>query len=188
VKPKLLLHVCCGPCSTEVIKQLKSDYEVVGFFYNPNISPEAEYFRRLAEVQRVSALWRLLVDTGEYEHGRFLAVADGLEHEPEGGLRCEACYRLRLDETARRAAANGCTVVASTLTIGRNKKAAVVNRVGRDACAKLGLEFLEADWKKKDGNLRSIELSRELGLYRQEYCGCEFSGRPGPPGRLRTGP
>lgn len=183
MKPKLLLHICCGPCSTEVIKRLKADYEVVGFYYNPNIFPEDEYDKRLMDVQRVSALWRVLVDTGEYDHGRFLAAVRGLEQEPEGGRRCEACFRLRLEETARHAAANGCTVVASTLTIGRNKKAAVVNRLGLEACAKHGLSFLAADWKKKDGGLRSIELSRDLGLYRQEFCGCEFSRRPGDPGR-----
>jgi predicted adenine nucleotide alpha hydrolase (AANH) superfamily ATPase len=183
VKPKLLLHICCGPCSTEVIKRLRPDYEVVGFFYNPNIFPEKEADRRLMEVQRVSALWRVLVDTGEYDHARFLAAARGLEQEPEGGLRCEACFRLRLEETARRAAANGCTVMASTLTIGRNKKAAVINRIGRDVCARHGLDFLEADWKKQDGNLHSVELARDLGLYRQEFCGCEFCRRPVDPGR-----
>ena len=178
LKPKLLLHICCGPCATEVIRRLRDEYEVVGYYYNPNIYPEEEYNKRLMEVQRLSALWRVLADAMPYEHGRFLEAARGLEGEPEGGKRCEACFRLRLETTARAAAANGCTVVASTLTIGPQKRAAVVNVVGREACAAHGVRFLEADWKKQDGYKHSIELSRDLGLYRQHYCGCEFSLRP----------
>ena len=177
MKPKLLLHVCCGPCSTEVIRRLKDDYEVVGFFYNPNIYPEEEYNKRLMEVQRISALWRVLVDVGGDNHERFLAVARGLETEPEGGRRCLVCYRLRLEEAALRAAENGCTHLATTLTIAPMKKAAVINAIGREAAARHGLVFVEEDWKKRDGFKRSIELSRDLGLYRQNYCGCEFSRR-----------
>ncbi len=177
MKPKLLLHICCGPCSTEVIRRLKDDYEVVGFFYNPNICPEEEYSKRLMEVQRISALWRVLVDVGPYDHERFLAAARGLEAEPEGGKRCLACYRLRLEEAARRAAGNGCTHLATTLTIAPMKRAAVINSIGHEAAAQHGLVFIQEDWKKRDGFKRSIELSRDLGLYRQHYCGCEFSHR-----------
>ena len=177
MKPKLLLHICCGPCSTEVIRRLKDDHEVVGFFYNPNIHPEEEYDKRLMEVQRISALWRVLVDVGRYDHERFLEVARGLEAEPEGGKRCVACYQLRLEETARRAADNGCTHLATTLTIAPMKKAAVINPLGRDAAARHGLVFVDEDWKKRDGFKHSIELSRDLGLYRQHYCGCEFPRR-----------
>jgi hypothetical protein len=177
VKPKLLLHICCGPCSTEVIRRLRDDYEVVGFFYNPNIHPEEEYNKRLMEVQRISALWRVLVDVGPYDHERFLEVARGLEDGPEGGKRCETCYRLRLEEAARRSADNGCTHLATTLTIAPMKKAAVINPIGREAAARYGLVFVEEDWKKRDGFKHSIELSRDLGLYRQHYCGCEFSRR-----------
>ena len=180
MKPKLLLHICCGPCSTEVIRRLKDDYEVVGFFYNPNVHPEDEYNKRLMEVQRISALWRVLVDAPPYDHERFLAVARGLEERPEGGSRCLACYRLRLDETARRAAENGCTHLATTLTIAPMKKAAVINPIGRGAATRHGLVFVEDDWKKRDGFKHSIELSRDLGLYRQNYCGCEFSLRRTP--------
>ena len=180
MKPKLLLHICCGPCSTEVIRRLKDDYEVVGFFYNPNVHPEDEYNKRLMEVQRISALWRVLVDAPPYDHERFLAVARGLEERPEGGSRCLACYRLRLDETARRTAENGCTHLATTLTIAPMKKAAVINPIGRGAATRHGLVFVEDDWKKRDGFKHSIELSRDLGLYRQNYCGCEFSLRRTP--------
>ena len=180
MKPKLLLHICCGPCSTEVIRRLKDDYEVVGFFYNPNVHPEDEYNKRLMEVQRISALWRVLVDAPPYDHELFLAVARGLEERPEGGSRCLACYRLRLDETARRTAENGCTHLATTLTIAPMKKAAVINPIGRGAATRHGLVFVEDDWKKRDGFKHSIELSRDLGLYRQNYCGCEFSLRRTP--------
>lgn len=177
MKPRLLLHVCCGPCATEVVRRLLPDYQLVGFFYNPNVEPEEEYLRRLAEVQRLSALWRVLVDVGPYDHDRFLAAARGLEDEPEGGRRCEACYRLRLSAAAAAAADNGCATVASTLTIGPQKHAATINAIGREVCAGHGLVFLEADWKKQDGFRRSVELARELAMYRQSYCGCEFSRR-----------
>jgi len=175
VKPKLLLHICCAPCATEVVCRLQDEYELVGFFYNPNIHPEEEYLRRLTAAQRFGALWHVPMDTGEYEPGRFLDVARGLEHEPEGGRRCEACFRLRLEESARRARANGCSVVATTLTIGPTKRADAVNRVGEEVCRDFGVRFLPADWKKRDGFRRSVEYSKELGLYRQEYCGCRFS-------------
>lgn len=177
MKPKLLLHICCGPCSTEVIRRLKDDYEVVGFFYNPNIHPDEEYHKRLMEVQRISALWRVLVDVGPHDHERFLDAARGLEAEVEGGKRCLVCYRLRLEETARRAADNGCTHLATTLTIAPMKKAAAINPIGREAAVRYGLVFEDADWKKRDGFKHSIELSQDLGLYRQNYCGCEFSRR-----------
>jgi predicted adenine nucleotide alpha hydrolase (AANH) superfamily ATPase len=177
LKPKLLLHVCCGPCATEVVKRLQDEFDVVGFFYNPNIFPEDEYYKRLKEVQRLSALWHVLVDTGEYDHDRFLEQVQGLETEPEGGRRCEVCVRMRLEAGAKAAEANGCSVVASTLTIGPSKKAETINRIGREVCAEHGVEFLEADWKKRDGFRRSVELSKDLGMYRQDYCGCEFSRR-----------
>ena len=150
---------------------------MVGFFYNPNIHPQEEHDKRLLEVQRISALWRVLVDARPYDHVRFLGVASGLEGEPEDGNRCVACYRLRLEEAARSAAENGCTHIATTLTIAPMKRAAVINPIGREAAARFGLVFVEEDWKKRDGFKRSIELSRDLGLYRQNYCGCEFSRR-----------
>ena len=177
MKPKLLLHICCGPCATEVIRRLKDEFEVVGLYYNPNTSPEDEYNKRLMEVQRLSALWRVLMDVGPYDHGRFLEAARGLEEEPEGGSRCLACYRLRLEESARRAADNGCTYLATTLTIAPMKKAAVINPIGREVAARHGLVFVDEDWKERDGFRHSIETSKDLGLYRQNYCGCEFSLR-----------
>jgi hypothetical protein len=171
VKPKLLLHICCGPCAAGAILRLQQEYELVGFFSNSNIHPEAEYWRRLAAVQQLAAAWHLLVDVDEYDHGAFLERARGLEQEPEGGERCAACFRLRLER------ANGCSLVASTLTIGRNKRAEVIDPIGREVCRAAGVEFLAGDWKKRDGQRASVECARELGLYRQDYCGCEFSRR-----------
>lgn len=156
---------------------MREDYEVVGLFYNPNIDTEEEYHRRLAAVQQLAAVWRVLVDTGPYEHERFLAAVRGVENEPEGGQRCALCFWLRLKATAAAEATNGCTAVASTLTIGPNKRAAIINHIGHAVCAQHGVEFVSADWKKQDGFRRSVELARELGLYRQHYCGCEFSHR-----------
>uniref|UniRef100_A0A7C4CB64 Epoxyqueuosine reductase QueH n=1 Tax=candidate division WOR-3 bacterium TaxID=2052148 RepID=A0A7C4CB64_UNCW3 len=177
MKPRLLLHVCCGPCATEVVRRLVADYQLVGFFYNPNIHPETEYLRRLGEVQRLSALWRVLVDVGPNEHDWFLAAVRGLEAEPEGGRRCAVCFRLRLEAAAGAALDNGCTVVASTLTIGPRKKAEIINAIGREVCAAHGVTFLAADWKKQDGFKHSVELAKGLAMYRQDYCGCEFSRR-----------
>jgi len=178
VKPKLLLHICCGPCATSVVLRLKEEYEVVGYFCNPNIAPTEEYYRRFAEVERLSALWHVLVDAPAYDHRRFLEAVQGMESEPEGGRRCQVCFAFRLNAAAAAAESHGCTVLATTLTIGRNKRADVINLLGRAACAQHGVTFLEADWKKKDGAKHSAELARELGMYRQNYCGCEFSVRP----------
>lgn len=179
-----MLHICCAPCATEVVRRLVGQYEVAGFFYNPNVAPEAEYQRRLLATEHLSALWHVPVDVGGYDHDRFLEVVRGPESEPEGGRRCERCFRLRLETAADRARANGCTVLASTLTVGPNKKASVIDGIGREVAEKYGLAFLAGDWKKQDGFRHSVELSKELGLYRQAYCGCEFSF----PGRSPTRP
>jgi len=183
VRPKLLLHICCGPCATEVIRRLAEQHEVVGYYYNPNICPEEEHDKRLMEVQRLSALWRVLVDAGPCDHERFRECVRGLENEPEGGARCERCYRLRLEQAAVAARANGCTHLATTLTIAPMKRASVINPIGMAAAERHGLHFVAEDWKTKDGFRRSVELARELGLYRQHYCGCEFSYREKGPAR-----
>jgi predicted adenine nucleotide alpha hydrolase (AANH) superfamily ATPase len=156
---------------------LKQDYEVVGWFDNPNIWPEEEHARRLLDVQRLSALWHVLVDVAPYDHARYLAATRGFEAEPEGGRRCLACYRLRLAAAADAAARNGCSVVASTLTIGRTKRARDINAIGSEVCSERGLHFLAVDWKKRGGEDRSVAISKEMGMYRQDYCGCEFSAR-----------
>ncbi len=148
---------------------------MVGFFYNPNIFSEEEYRRRQEAVQRLGSLWQVPIEYGQYEYERFREAVKGLENEPEGGKRCEVCFRLRLERCAVWAKERGCRALASTLTVGPNKRADVINRIGREVAAGIGIEFIERDWKKRDGFKHSVEISRRLGLYRQHYCGCEFS-------------
>ena len=173
--PKLLLHICCGPCATTVIERLCDDYSVTGYFYNPNIHPEDEYRRRLKAAREVTGKFGIPLIEGTYEPEIFFDAVRGLENEPENGARCPVCYRLRLAETARVAAGNSFGLIASTLTVGPQKKASVINPIGEEEAECAGLKFLPGDWKKKEGFRRSCELSREYGLYRQEYCGCLFS-------------
>ncbi|MGQ9677702.1 MAG: epoxyqueuosine reductase QueH [bacterium] len=178
---RILLHICCGPCATGVVPRLQELYQVMGFFYNPNIFPDDEFRRRKEAAGKLAFLWRFPVEYGVYDHTRFREMVRGLEDEPEGGRRCEICFRLRLEKCAERAQELGCRVMASTLTIGPKKRADVINRIGREVARSFGVEFLEADWKKRDGFKQSVELSRKMELYRQCYCGCEFSqkGRAG---------
>ncbi|RKY57670.1 MAG: hypothetical protein DRP95_06730 [Candidatus Latescibacterota bacterium] len=175
MKPKLLLHICCAPCATYVAELLGRDFEVHGFFYNPNIHPEEEYRRRLEAMQQYGKAVGFKWDEGPYEPGRWFSLVRGYEEEPEGGARCPICYRMRLEETARRAAELGFGYFATTLTIGPTKKAQVINPIGRELGFKYGLTFVGGDFKKGDGFKHSVRISRELGLYRQDYCGCIFS-------------
>ncbi len=175
MKPQLLLHICCGPCATVVIERLAAQYQITGFFYNPNVFPQEEYEHRCEAVARVAAFFNIPLLCGEYDHKVFLSSVSGLEAEPEGGSRCHVCFRLRLRAAARQANELGFSLYASTLTVGPNKRAELINRLGKEGEAQSGVCFLAGDWKKGDGFYRSVELSRQLGLYRQNYCGCEFS-------------
>ena len=174
---KLLLHICCGPCETHVVEVLGRLYDVNGFFYNPNIHPQEEYTRRLDAARAVSERAGITLIEGDYYPKVFFDAVRGFEHEPENGERCTICYRLRLSETARYAAGNSFDCIASTLTLGPQKKADVINPIGVSEAGRVGLRFIEGDWKKKDGFRRSCELSQEYGIYRQDYCGCVFSMR-----------
>ena len=176
-KQSLLLHTCCGPCATHVIELLLQDYHVTAYFYNPNIQPEEEYLKRLGAIEQYCSAKGIALLKGPYESKKWMDMAVGLQDEPEGGKRCEACFSLRLEETARFARENGFTIFATTLTISPHKDAAVVNNAGREAAKKSGVQFLEADFKKGDGYRKSCELSKRLGLYRQSYCGCLYSKR-----------
>jgi hypothetical protein len=172
---RLLLHVCCGPCSTEVIRRLEEEYEVIPFFFNPNISPPAEYERRLAEAEKYAVEHGMRFVRGGYDHAGWLEAVRGLEGEPEGGKRCAACFAHRLKEAASKARDEGAELFATTLTISPHKNAAAVNAAGREAGRDAGMMFMEADFKKKDGFLKSCTAAREARMYRQDYCGCEFS-------------
>ena len=174
---RLLLHVCCGPCSTEVIERLAQDHELVLYFFNPNIFPNEEHDRRLAEAERYAVAHGHRFIRGEWDHDAWLAAVKGLEAEPEGGKRCDACFAYRLGESARLAREEGAAIFTTTLTISPHKNAALVNAAGEEAGRKAGVAFLAADFKKKDGFLKSCQKAREAGMYRQEYCGCEFSMR-----------
>ncbi len=174
-KTPLLLHVCCGPCSTHVIDLLGRDHEVTCYFYNPNIHPEGEYTRRMDTVRLYARKMDLDFIAGKYDSERWLELTRALRNEREGGMRCELCYGMRLEECARIASERGFEAFATTLTVGPNKKAEVINGIGRDLAGAHGLRFLEADFKKKDGFRHSVEMSRAENMYRQDYCGCVYS-------------
>jgi len=177
-KPPLLLHSCCGPCSSAVLERLLPYYTITLFYDNPNMDTEAEFARRLTTQKELLAKLpggdavRLI--PGTYDHEAFLQAAKGLEGEPEGGRRCEACFRLRLSRSAEMAKALGIPNFTTTLSVSPHKNAALLNEIGRELQDE-SLFFLPADFKKKNGYLESIRLSKAFGLYRQEYCGCEFS-------------
>ena len=172
---KLLLHICCGPCATYVVESLHKKYNITGYFYNPNIHPEEEYKKRLDAAREVAKRMKIALIEGEYEPQTFFNAVKGFENEPENGERCKICYRLRFYGTAQYAADNSFDCIASTLTLGPQKKASIINPIGISVVEKVGLSFIEGDWKKKDGFKRSCELSHEYGIYRQNYCGCLFS-------------
>lgn len=177
--PRLLLHSCCAPCSSYCLEYLAEYFSITVLYYNPNISPEEEFRKRSEEQRRlIEALpaknpISLVVD--DYNPREFFDVAKGLEDAPEGGERCFKCYRLRLERAAEYAAEHGFDYFCTTLSISPLKNAAKLNEIGETLEAELGIKFLPSDFKKKGGYLRSIELSREYGLYRQNYCGCIFS-------------
>jgi predicted adenine nucleotide alpha hydrolase (AANH) superfamily ATPase len=175
---KILLHICCAPCATTVIKRLQAaGYDVHGFFYNPNIQPEEEYYKRLLEAQRISKLWNIPLEIGEYDWDRWQAEIRGLEKEKEGRKRCLLCYRYRLTAVAQKAKELGIGVIATTLTISPRKQADIINPIGEAVCEDLELRFYEADWKKQDGFKHSLETCKALDIYRQNYCGCKYSIR-----------
>lgn len=176
-RPSLLLHSCCGPCSTAVLEVLCPHFAVTLLYYDPNIQPEAEYALRLENQLRV--LRELHPEVAllpcEYDGAAFTAAARGLEGEPEGGVRCTACFRLRLGYTARAAAEGGFEFFCTTLSVSPHKDAERLNAIGAELGEKYGVRYLPSDFKKRDGYRRSIELSKSLGLYRQNYCGCLYS-------------
>ena len=175
VVPRLLLHCCCAPCASYVIEYLSPYFDITVLFYNPNIRPRAEYDKRRAELLRLLAcVSHPHPKEGNcgYDGDSFEAVAAELWDEPEGGRRCLACFDLRLDETARRAREGGFDYFATTLTVSPHKDAAAINDIGAKAADKHGVNYLRSDFKKRGGYNRSIELSRQFGLYRQTYCGC----------------
>lgn len=177
--PTLLLHSCCAPCSSYVLEYLSSYFRITVFYYNPNISTKEEYDLRLQEQKRLisqlPAKYPVDIIEGEYEPESFYEVAKGLEKCPERGERCLKCYRLRLEETAKLAKMSGADYFATTLTLSPLKDAKALNDIGEELSEKYNAKYLCSDFKKRGGYLRSIELSKEYGLYRQNFCGCIYS-------------
>jgi len=176
-KPTLLLHVCCGPCATAAIERLRPRYDLTLFFSNPNLHPPEEHERRLEAARRVASHYGVPLVESADDHDAWLEAVRGHEWEPEGGARCEVCFRVRLEETARETAARGLGAFTTTLSISPHKDLAKIGETGRRAALGRGVTYVHEDLKKRDGFHRSVRLSRGLNLYRQDYCGCEFSLR-----------
>lgn len=183
--PTLFLHSCCAPCSSYVLEYLRRYFQITVFYYNPNITEDEEYRKRVAEQKRLIAAYNeeeeagypIKVIEGDYEPERFFETARGLEQCPEGGERCFACYELRLNETAKRAKSGNYDYFTTTLSISPLKNAAKLNEIGERLGQEYNISWLPSDFKKRDGYKRSIELSRVYDLYRQDYCGCVYSRR-----------
>lgn len=179
VNPRLLLHACCGPCSTSVLEYLSQYFDITILWYNPNLYPESEYnkrFQALIEViEKMKLTERVDVLAEPWKNADYESKVQGLENEPEGGRRCEACFRVRLLETAKQAKHYGYDYFGTTLTVSRHKDAVLINSIGEELAQATGVKWLPSDFKKHDGENRSVELSEKLGIYRQVYCGCRYS-------------
>ncbi len=177
--PGLLLHSCCAPCSSYCIEYLSQHFDITILYFNPNISPEEEFLKRAAEQQRLVSEMTLKhpvkVVVDRYDPQEFYSAVKGLEHIPEGGERCFVCYRLRLERAAEYAKEHGFDYFCSTLSISPLKNTSKLNEIGSELSEMYEVKHLPSDFKKRNGYKRSIELSREYGLYRQNYCGCVFS-------------
>jgi predicted adenine nucleotide alpha hydrolase (AANH) superfamily ATPase len=174
-KPALLLHTCCGPCATACVERLRDTHAVTLFFSNSNIAPEAEYSKRLEQARKLARALSLPLVEDAYDHDAWLARVRGFEAEPEGGRRCPVCFRFSLERTARHAQAGGFAAFTTTLTVSPHKDSPTIFAIGESWDA-----FLPVNFKKADGFRRGIALARQYDLYRQDYCGCEFSRRPRP--------
>ena len=179
--PTLLLHSCCAPCSSYVLEYLSQYFQITVFYYNPNIYPESEYTKRILEQQTLIGQMKskhpISFMAGAYDKERFYAMAEGMETLKEGGARCMKCYELRLREAAEVAKKGNFDYFTTTLSISPMKNAVKLNEIGMRLAEEYQVAYLLSDFKKKNGYKRSIELSKEYGLYRQDYCGCEFSKR-----------
>lgn len=174
-KPKLLLHVCCATCSPYVLKIISEEFEPTIFYYNPNIYPREEYIKRRLDIEGYGRSLGFDFIDFDYDHTRWRYMTSGLEHDHEGGKRCDICFRMRLNKAALYAATNSFEWFATTLTVSPHKNSKVINRIGREFAEDYGLNFYDADFKKKDGAKKSFQMARELGFYRQDYCGCLYS-------------
>ncbi len=177
MKKSILLHTCCSPCACYPIVELqKIGLYVTLFFYNPNIHPREEYQARLDELKKyIKSLDNVKLVEGPYEDKQWFELTSGLEKEPERGKRCDICYQMRLEKTARTAKKQGFTHFGSTLSISPHKKAGVISRIGNQLAKEIDIQFFDKDWKKADGFKHSCDISKKKGFYRQNYCGCIYS-------------
>jgi len=174
-----LLHTCCAPCSIAIIDELKNTFDLTVFFYNPNIYPFEEYEKRKAEVIKVCKEWNVPMVDMDYEATKWHnEVAAGLEREPEAGSRCVLCFKFRLAKTVEYAKKNGFRYFGTSLTSGRNKKAGIINPIGKVFGKHYGVNFYDVDWKKDGRQEKGKKMIEERGIYRQDYCGCEYSLNP----------
>ena len=177
--PRLLLHSCCAPCSSYVLEYLTEYFDIIVYYYNPNISPMGEYEKRIAEQKRLISEMKFKNSVsfieGTYNHDEFISLTRGLENLPEGGERCSLCYEMRLEAAAQKAAEINADYFTTTLSVSPYKNTAKLNTIGLKLAMEYGVPYLVSDFKKNNGYKRSIELSTEYGLYRQNFCGCIFS-------------
>ncbi len=174
---KILLHTCCAPCSSYVVFKLKYFYkmDVIAYYYNPNIYPKEEYEKRYREMEKLAEFFDFKLIKGNYDSERWFKKTEKLKDEPEGGRRCYICYALRLKETALKAKELGLEYFTTTLTISPHMKHTIINRIGKNLEKKTGVSFLEENFKKQNGYLYSVRISKYLKMYRQHYCGCLYS-------------
>ncbi len=175
MKKQLVLHICCAPDQAWVINNLKEEYNLHCFFCNPNIQPEDEYHKRLKESQKVADHYNITFSADSYEPDLWKKAIHGLEHTPEGKERCEQCFLLRLKKTALFCKDNGYSQFSTTMSISPHKRIEMLNKTGNQAADEFGVTYCEFNFKKNNGFLNSIKLSKELNLYRQDYCGCILS-------------
>lgn len=179
ITPRLLLHSCCAPCSSYVLEYLTEYFDITVYYYNPNISPMGEYEKRIAEQKRLISEMKFKNSVsfieGTYNHDEFISLTRGLENLPEGGERCSLCYEMRLEAVAQKAAEINADYFTTTLSVSPYKNTAKLNTIGLKLAMEYGVPYLVSDFKKNNGYKRSIELSTEYGLYRQNFCGCIFS-------------
>lgn len=175
LKPRMLLHTCCAPCSTHVLELLREVFDLTLYFYDPNIHPREEYEKRRDEMRDYAEINSITFVEGPYDVESWFELTRGHENDKEGSERCFLCYEVRLRESARFASENGFEYFATVLSISPHKRADKINKIGLSLAEEYGISYLEADFKKKEGFKRSIVLSREHGLYRQDYCGCVYS-------------
>ena len=174
-KPRVLLHVCCGTCALYPYFKLKKDFDITFFYYNPNIYPKKEYTRRLNDIKMISKKNSIPLSVGKYEIKKWLNLTKDLIDEPEGGRRCDLCFRIRLNKTAETAKKMGFDLFGTSLTISPHKNHNTINSIGSELADSWGIDFYQSNFKKKDGFKKTMKLSKKIKLYRQDYCGCIYS-------------